>query len=566
MQTTPHQDNPTANIIPSSVLLGVAGLGALLALGVALTQRQFNLLGFGGLGVMLVALIAWFVQNPRQARDMLRGRAFTYGGTAALVTAVLLLALVLLYIVIRQQGWRADLTESGAFSLPEQSRQVAATLGADPTSPPLRVTAFYGINEAALRDRATLLLDSIADASAGKVSYQFIDPDQNPLVLEQYGGTPGSIFVEALNEDGTANEETRQRVQFLEQSTLVNSLITASAGGDFRAFFLTSTNSIALDDSGPFGASVFAENLRTRYKWKVEAISLLELAREDNALQRAVTEADGHLLIIAGGSQPIPDEQLSLITDYLDEGGRVVIFAAQNLEGGESLANAANLSAYLEENFGIRANNDLVIDPNNSIQGSLFQVLVGNFGAHSTVSSYVAQQDALWLSAPQSLLANESTPPTGVNITPLASTTAESYAKRGIVLGEEQARATFDQAEGDAQGPFTVAVLAERPLDGAKVALFGSDSLLYNQYLQLEQLGVRNSDLARRVMFWASGYDQFSGSLAALPAAAVEQDLPVIGDDLALLNIRNISVLFLPFGILALGGVVWWLRRERAAL
>jgi len=565
MQTTPHQDNST-NIIPSSVLLGVAGLGALVALGVALTQRQFSLLGFGGLGVMVVALIAWFVQNPRQARDMLRGRAFTYGGTAALVTAVLLVALVLLYIVIRQQGWRADLTESGAFSLPEQSRQVAATLGADPTTPPLQITAFYGINQASLRDRATLLFDSIVNASGGKVSYQFIDPDQNPLVLEQYGGTPGSIFVEALNEDGTPNTETRQQVQFLEQSTLVNSLITASAGGDFRAFFLTSSNSIGIDDSGPFGASVFVNNLRTRYKWTVEAISLLELAREDNALQRARREADGHLLVIAGGSQPIPDDQLSLITDYLDEGGHVVIFAAQNLEGGESLANAANLSAYLEEKFGIRANGDLVIDPSNSIQGSLFQVLVGSFGAHSTVNSYVAQQDALWLSAPQSLLANETRPPRGVSITPLASTSGESYAKRGLVLGQEQPRSAFAKAEGDAEGPFTVAVLAERALDGAKVALFASDSLLYNQYLQLEQLGVRNSDLARRVMFWASGYDQFSGSLAALPAAASEQDLPVIGDDLALLNIRNVSVIFLPFGILALGVGVWWLRRERAPL
>lgn len=550
-------------IIPPNVLLAVAGIGVLVALGVAFTQRQFSLLGFGGIGVTLVALIAWVLQDPRQAREILRGRAFTYGGTAVLVTGVFIVALILLYVVIRQQGWSADLTQAQNFSLTNQARDILTTLGADPTTPRVEVVAFYGFAQADARDRASLLLDDMVSASNGKLSYRFIDPDREPLVMQQYEASPNTVVVVPLKEDGSLDLERAKRQTFLEQTTLVNDIIAASAQGDFRAFFLSLEGGIDIDDAGPFGAQVFVQELRDRYNWTVESITLLDLAKADNALQRAQAEADGSVLIIGGGATALPDEQVKLITDYLDAGGALAIFAAQNLEGQSALANADNLGNYLLENYGVRVNNDIVIDLNNSIQGSLFQVLVGGFGAHGTVSAYDNTRDGLWFSAPQSLTTNEEAPPTGVNITPLASTSAESYSKVGLTLGEEQSNNAYQRAEGDTAGPFVVAALSERPLTGARLALFGSDSMLYNQYRQLDSIGVRNADFARRVLFWASNYEGYAATLAALPPAPAVQSSPVIGDDIALLNIRNMSVLFLPFGVLALGVAVWWSRRER---
>ncbi|RMG87104.1 MAG: hypothetical protein D6712_06220, partial [Chloroflexi bacterium] len=58
-----HQDmQPNEELeafIPPSYMLVVAALGLVIALFVALTQQEFSVIGWGGLGIAVLGFVAW---------------------------------------------------------------------------------------------------------------------------------------------------------------------------------------------------------------------------------------------------------------------------------------------------------------------------------------------------------------------------------------------------------------------------------------------------------------------------------------------------------------------------
>src|SRR5690606_37404286 len=121
----------------------------------------------------------------------------------------------------------------------EESREAIAGIGADPNFGTVNIIAFYGAAQAASRDRDELLFEDYQRTSAGKITYQFVDPDRNPTLAQQYEVTrPGQIAVVPQNADSTPNVENAEVVDFFSQDALTNAILRVSASGDFRAYFL----------------------------------------------------------------------------------------------------------------------------------------------------------------------------------------------------------------------------------------------------------------------------------------------------------------------------------------
>jgi hypothetical protein len=555
-QNSPSSTEP---IIPPFLLLGAAALGFLVALGSFFINSAPGFAGYAGLVVGVLSLVFWALTNPQSVRDILRGRFFQFGGTALVVTLVLGLALVLIYALVRQQGWRADLSQSGNFSLDDNGRQVVELLGQDPTTPNIRITAFYGAAQAASRELAAVFLDDIASRSGGKITYTFVDPDRDPLLAQRFNATAGQSAIALLDENGEPDAENAKLISSLDQQTVLDALITVTASGDFRAYFLAVEDGVSITDSTGGGASIFAAELRDKYGWQVEEVSALDILSGRVDLNAA---ADGSVLIIPGGRAALPDEQAAAITQYIDGGGSVVLFADFTLQGND-VATAPNINNYLTEKFGITVNNDLVLDPQNRLPQDRTTLITGNFGPSSLVEGYDSQRNGLILSTPHSITL-AATPPANVTLTPIVSTFEGAYAKAGVdfaSLTNEQ----LGQAAGDATGPFVLGAQAVNSETGAQVIVFGTPSLLYNAYRQYEATGGRNFDLSRRIVFAAAGYENFAASLASLPTTTTPQQQPIFASQEQLNTINFLAIIALPLAILLAGGAVWWQRRERAA-
>ncbi len=547
--------------IPPSLMLILAGIGLLVAVVVALTQPTFTVVGYGGLALMVASLILWVLLAPGDARAALTGRTVRYGGTSVFVTILVIVALVAVYTVVRNLQLRVDLTQRNDFSLTDQSRAAVAGIGVDPNIPNIKLLAFYGPAQSGQRDSDSVLFDDYVAASGGKISYEFINPDQNPELASQYQiFRYGQIVVVAIGEDGQPDVENAETVGTLDQGQITNAILKVAAQGVFQGIFLTVTDNTASQ------MTVLKQLMSTRFDWVTRDVSLLSLNSPEATLRLNDPNVDGQVVVIPGGSQPLSDAELQILIDYVNAGGDLVIFAGTNLNTDRtSLATADNLNTYLFDNFGIRINPDLVIDQTQRFQNEL-QPIATTFDSTSfiTNNSITRTQAAAAFELAHSIsVANA--PPENVTVTQLIRSSAGAYAKSDIApllqtQDQNERQQLLAKADTDPVGPFVLAASAENTQTGAKVVVFGSTSIADDFYASTS---ASNLPLAVNSLIWATNFDQFASTINVQQQQR-PQDTPIFAEANTLRSISFVTFVLLPFGVLAIGILVWWSNRERA--
>jgi ABC-type uncharacterized transport system involved in gliding motility auxiliary subunit len=559
-QQTP---NPASSMeeepfIPPYYMLILALVGLVVALIVALTQPTFTVVGWGGLGIALLSLVAWVLMAPQQARAFITGRTARFGGVSFIVTVVVLAALVALYTLIRGLNLRVDLTERDTFSLTTESRTAIQGLGNDPKLPRVKIFAFYGSTQANRRDQDTLLFEDYQTTSQGKISYEFVDPDRNPTLAQQYNITsPGQISVVALGEDGQPNLQNAQKLTFLSQDQLTNAILRVAASGDFRAYFLKVENGLELTTTGPAGMSILNNTLTNTYNWKTQQISIFQISAPDSTIKLNDPTADGEVLVIPGGSKPLTDDELKIITDYVDQGGDLIIYAAPSInEEKTSLSTGEKLSEYLYTNFGLRFAENMILDRSLSFQNPVFPVSV-DFSRNNYITQSFPTGSGIVFELPRSIDVAP-TLPQNVTVDELARSSAQAYAKTDI---QAIIDGNIDPADTDPQGPFVLAAAAENTATGARIVLFGSTSIPINNYAQLNN--AMNANAALLSMVWTTHFNDFFATVT-IQSQQRPQDTPIFVSQQTGSAINLVTIFLLPFGLLLIGFLVWWNSREPA--
>jgi hypothetical protein len=547
-------------LFPPGYLLLLAGAGFLLALFVLFNRREFDMVGWGGLGVGVISLIAWALMAPEQFISFLTGRALAYGGTAILGTVVFITALVAVYLVVQRLNLRVDVTDDQILSLIPETEDIIATIANDPTTPALKILAFL---DPASADQLTLLFEDIGRASNNKITYQIVDADRDPLLAETYSAQNGQVFVVQQAADGTLLPDTRQTVPSLEQQFIVEAIISASATGDFRAYFLDLRDSLDFTSPEQTGGLIIVEELKNRYLWQTQVVSFTEFMRQGSPIILNDPVANGEVLVIAGGGEPLTDEQTAWLTEYLEQGGSLVLLAAQNFTGGtHSLATTPALGDYLYAEYGVRFYNDIVVDPSYSLEGTGTIPLARGFDPNNFITRDFGGDDTLVMDFTRSLeIAPQA--PAGVTTTILATTFDTAYAKDNLLFSTENTdiQQQLQPVETDRRGILPLAVAAENTTNGSRVVLIGAETLLWNGYRQAEQAGTVNMTLARQAILWAANYENFRDVPEVVIPNPEQTPLILTQPEFDALNTAVIWVI--PFGTLGVGILMWWLRRER---
>ncbi|MDX2161681.1 MAG: Gldg family protein [bacterium] len=588
---TDNQNNPIATpasqqepLIPPSYLLTIGVIGILVAIVVAITQPEFGAIGFGGLGLGILSFIAWMLLAPQQAFGLLTGRTARFGGLSIVVTVLLLAAFVFAYIFARNAELRIDLTESDQFSLTEESRQAIAAFGADPSIPRVRILAFYNTSQGGQRDRDQLLFEDYAAASGGKIEYQAYDLDRSLPIANLYGVTRGgqiAVVVDnpslvgqpqtlttpdgvtgdnpfslgAIQPDETGFTADIQNVELLEsslQQDLTNAILKVAASGNFAAYFLN------VQDGEAEQMTVIQQALVSQFDWTVETISLVDLTAPESEFRLNDESRDGQVLVIPGGSRAFTAEELAVIQDYLNGGGDLVLMAGTNFnEQAAALATDAALNDYLFSTFGIRINNDVVMDEVQAYQNPLRPGSTDlDLASFITTTGLDPAQGAVIFDVPHSLTLADPAP-ANVILTPLARSSSASYARTDIaaMLTAEDLSRPADAV----QQQYVLAATAENTTTGAKLIVFGSTSPALDAYALTN---FDNITVAFNSLVWATNFNDFFQQIT-IQQVTRPQDLPITVTQQTLRDVNLLTVFVLPFGVLAIGAYVWWTNRER---
>jgi ABC-type uncharacterized transport system involved in gliding motility auxiliary subunit len=520
-------------------------------------RRGVAWLAYAGTALILLALLRWSVNNfwdpwctvsavlgavaigawgARQhgLLQRFRSRGVQYGSQAVISSLLLFVALALVNFIANRHNRSFDLTEAGLWTLSSQTRQVLRNLPRD-----VRLLAFFPSGR---RAQAADLLRRYAEASP-RLSYELIDPDQDPERAQRYGVTAyGTVVVLASPAPGQAAhagppirveaEAGQGKSLLLSEEKLTNALLKVDRGGAKTLYFLEGHGEPDIDDPQANGFS----GIRHTLDGQSFLVKRLNLAHEKEV------PGDCSVLIIAHPRiSPLPAE-VAAIDRFLQHGGKAMVMVDP--------APGDGLQPFLDH-WGVRVGDDVIMDVSGAGQSYGFgpaMPLVNTYDGRLPIGKDFHLNTFFPLA--RSLMPKDNTG--DAQVLPLAQTGPDSFAEP---YHGGARRVAFDP-QRDRKGPILVAVAVTREAKSgkqARIVVTGSSRFVSNRFLG--EGG--NTDYFLRCMNWLAEEEEL---IAIQPRSA--QDRRVALTEQQARGIFWLIVVAMPLAAMALGIAVHWRRRS----
>ena len=321
-------------------------LGAVLLLGTRIWGAVHggvspSLLGMGAVALVLMLLgIVW--QERGRLRDSIASAAYCF---------FVFLSCVFAYLIVANHSMPIDVTAHRIHTLSGQSRAFLHQLDTR-----IKVVAFAEIQDhAALSDFFDLYR-----RETDKIDFELYDPTINAGEALQFAEKvyPGDLFVTAYQ----GGEQLRRQRGILRasdryrESALSNALLKVVRGRDDRIYFITGKGERSTRP--PENLRREAVDVSLSQTVQVLADRVLPIA-ELNMQGAGKIPGDAGVVVIAGPTLDLFDQEREMLLNYLDEGGSLLVMIDPMMVIGRDLP---NLRAVLTH-AGMDAQNDIVIDP-----------------------------------------------------------------------------------------------------------------------------------------------------------------------------------------------------------
>lgn len=518
----------------NSEYLPWAGL-ALIFVGavVTLITRRFELvnnllLGIGGLLLLVFALV-----RPEDVRRFVSGRQARYG-TSTLLSVLFFaaIALLLYWMAYQNDDWRWDVTETGEFTPPQETIELLQNL-----EEPVHVIGFYTVDLAQQRDRAETILEGLRAAS-NRISYEFQDPETNPLLAQQYELNFNGTLVFIKNRDEP--DEVFAKANSLADRDIHSALLTVANPVQKKLYVLTGHGEPGIENPNPEGMGTMVGLLEDQ-GFTVEALNLFTAGSVPD---------DATVVAIIGPQSPLDPSEVEALRQYIEDGGAAFVARDVVDSEGRALAEDDGLNAYLADSWGINLREDVIIDQDLARAGQTFglEFLAAQYGSSPIITGDL-QEFGTRFSLARSLMLETVE---GVTHTELLSTSPNAWGETDIATLTQAGTANPD-AE-DAQGSLVLGASAEKADSEARIVVFGDADFVNNANL----VWGGNSLLFSNSLNWLAN-DEVSIDLA--PRESIERQINIPDQQLRLM--RFISTWFGPILMALIGLVVWSSRRQR---
>jgi ABC-type uncharacterized transport system involved in gliding motility auxiliary subunit len=488
-----------------------------------LDQKAINLVLWICLGVALIGPGLFALIDPQRIREFLTGRQARHGSNATIMLIAFILIVVIINAMVYQNPVQWDWTEGKENTL---ASETIDTLSALPD--PVQAIGFFTTRTS---NNSTLeLFTRIKAKSNGKFTYEFINPETNPAKANQYKITQdGSVVILLQGRQEILTNPTEQE--------FTNALIHLMNPGQRAVYFLTGHGERDIQNATDKAYTRARAALESK-NYTVKALNLLA--------QNKIPD-DALAVIINGPTQPISNQEVSLLKAYL-EGGKALILLEDASLISNTGKNSDPLLEYFSNSWGITLNNDLVIDPSSS---QIDFAVENAYGSHPITNKLKSQNLVSFFPAARSLTLNEKIQ--DISTTALVTTIDSSWGETDFAA-LQSSKLSFDPAT-DFPGPMTIAAASQNSSSNAQVVIIGNSSFASDIYF--DQYG--NGELFINSVDWAAGQENMMYLTANTPISR-QMRMP---NSYTILLLAFIFVILIP-GLVVAGGVVsWFMRRSR---
>ena len=486
--------------------------------------KSINLWMWIGLGVGLIGLAVFTLLDPKKVRNLLTGRQARHGSNAIIMLVAFALILIVVNAIVYQNPIQWDWTESKTNSL---APETINALNAVPA--PVHAIGFFTANIS--KSEAEGLLNKIKAKSNGKFTFDFVDPNSNPVQAQQYKVTQDGTIVLTMN----GNQELFTSAT---EQNFTNSLVKLMNPGQRTVYFLTGHGEHSTENAG--------EKAYTRARTVLESKNYT--VKTLNLLAQGKVPDDALAIILAGPTQPISSEELNLLKDYVSKGGSLVVLEDPDLtQTAQTAPKPDPLKDYLAATWNIKVNNDLIVDPSTS------QVVVAvenTYGSHAITDSLNSQNLVTFFPTASSLTLDAASQ--DAQATALVKTVDRSWGETDFTALQNN-KVAFD-ASTDIAGPLTVAAAADNPNGKGKVVVFGDSDFASDAYF--DQYG--NSDMFINSVDWAAGQQSMISLTTKQPITRQMKPLTSV----TVLILAFTFIILVP-GLILGGGIGSWIMRRR---
>lgn len=466
------------------------------------------------------------------------GTVFRNGAMASVLTAAVLAVVILLNLLVNSLPTRCtklDLSQTGIYTIGETTEQVLAGVGET-------VNLYYLAQTGSENTNITALLDRYADASS-YVHWQQIDPALQPTFASQHGAdgaTEGSILVKCGGRTKLVNAADMYEYDYSDYYTTGSASVTFGGEKQITSaiYKLTSAEQSHAYYTTNHGEQTLTDSL-------TDALDAQNIDAQPMDLLTSTIPEDCDLLII---NAPTTDfsagdslvDEISQLQDYLAAGGKLLLTSSV-------YAQTPQLDAVLAQ-FGLARAEGMVVegDSSKALYNSAWSLLP-DYGTptESTALNGVNTSTHVMLSVAQGITVTETE---NVTAEPLLNSSSAAYAKADI-----NDLTTMEREDGDADGPFALAVWARNEDTGAEVLWIGCPNMDNEQLYQ---------SMPGNLTFLQGCAASLVGQDVLVDTKALEAEpITVAGSTAAALGLTFVFVL--PAAVLIAGAVVVLLRRRR---
>ncbi len=444
------------------------------------------------------------------------------GFTAALLSGFLLFCIlgVLNYLFYKHPKV-FDFTQDRLNSLTPQSETVLQTLRGE-----VKVKVFARKEELPVYQGLLQLYRNVKS----DLKIELYDVELHPDLVSAYGITkPGTMIVEMAGKSTMVTES--------EELALTNAMIKVARIKDPVVFNVQGHGELSPDPKKLEGMGDFL-TLVQKSNVIIKNLSLNDLG---------AIPAEVDMLMIWGPRQAFHDQEIALIDQYLNKGGKLLVALDPDLNKDVF----KNLRDLLLKR-GIEIKNHLIVDKISQVNGSNgLAPLVKAFSPdHPVVQGF---EGPVFFPVASPVSRTEAAIAEGRSFEILAFT-SPFPGSWGETNPHEFLKGDLNYNEGvDDKGPVGVMGAYEDKKTQEKIVVLGNSTLIANRYTKFSQ----NQVLVTRAISWLSSDDligQFN-----LPFG---KDEPIFVGSVQMAVIFYFSVIFLPLMLFALAFYFFWRRRK----
>ncbi len=472
-----------------------------------------------GLSIIL-GLAVTAILDPEGTRRFLVGRQAQYGSNSLITFLAFLGILIFVNVLAYQNPQSWDLTEDKSNTLAPETIKILESL-----PQPVLARAYFSTRYPS--DETRKLLDQFAQKSSQKFSYEFIDPEANPI----------SAQADGIERDGTIillMGEQREPVTLATEQELDAALLRLMNPETRAIYFLTGHGENSIEQASDISLTLAVNSLRKK-NYTVNPLNLQGAGK---------VPEDAKVIVIAGPQVPISESEVQALETYLGNGGSlIVMYEPHPLTRFGDLPDP--LTGLLAK-WGITFNNDFVIDPN--VNPASFAISDAAAYARHPITEKMMGLNSIYPTARSITLGSE----TGdARLTTLVVTGSNAWGETDFSsIDQNQVNYVAGQ---DNAGPLTLAVAAENSTTRGRLVAFGDSEFA------ADALYARgNGDILINAIDWAAEQEDL---INLTPKSPMPRTFTAPGT-LGLIGIILTSLCFIP--LVVIGGGVWaWVSRRR---